>query len=540
MKRALGSMSRAFTAIGAETFCTTMISLGALATASVAAPASCATWIDRCGPPLAILPALLIDAGQASKSAPSPKTTPQSPPAEHPLPGGAGFSEEMQRVRSAARAALVKGLLDLATWCNTKELYLERDHVYARVLELEPDNLDARKGLRYARNPDGSWKDPSPREMKNRNPKALEELPAKRSESVAPYRDRLLEGLESTHADAAQRKLVYAEILAIDPDDARVHALLGEVEVDGKWSMPETASGKARRAEIKALVKQCLDAAPAVVNDTAIADEAKRGGTWSTALHSGGVRVLGTVSADECGRIARTCAAIGPFLEAALGCKSTYPDGFTFYVFGSPQEKNTFVEKLSDIPADAREYMTKIASVGLASTSNVLLGDSDPAKRLDGAVRHTLTHLLRSGFSVDDRQGWVWEGLGLYLTRELVGTRYTWFVSLQPDPTQDARRVGLLTPASNWMNEALKLFDSQKPPSLAFVCERELGQMHVEDMLCAYAFAAYCVEGRPHETPDLLRRVGGGDTTAAAVQDLFKLSMEEMQERLTRWLKERR
>jgi hypothetical protein len=178
--------------------------------------------------------------------------------------------------------------------------------------------------------------------------------------------------------------------------------------------------------------------------------------------------------------------------------------------------------------------------VGLVSTDNVLLGDSDPAKRLDGAVRHTLIHLLRNAYGIDDRQGWVWEGLGLYLTRELVGTRYTWFVSVLPDPAQDARRVGLLMPASNWMNEALKLFEGSNPPSLAFTGGRELSQMHVEDMLCAYALAAYFIEGRPQETPDLLRRIGSGDTTAAAVQALFKSSMEDLQERVTRWLKERR
>lgn len=476
-----------------------------------------------------------------SSPPPKPSSTPPSPPGDaHAAPASAPRSDEIQRQRTAARSTLVKGLLELASWCNSKELYLERDHVYARVIELEPDNLDARKGLRFARNPDGSWKDPAPREMKNRNPKALEELPAKRSEAIAPYRDRLLDLLESAPADAAQRKSVFDEILALDPDDARVHKLLDEVKLDGKWMMPETSNGKTRRGEIKVLVKKSLDGAPALVSDAGLSEAVKLGGAWTTMVHAGGVRVMATVSADECARIARTCAAVGPFLESVLGCKAAYPEGFTFYVFGSAQEKNAFVEKLPEVTPEARAYMTAISSVGLALTDNVLLSDSDPAKRLDGAVRHTLLHLLRNAYGIDDRHGWVWEGLGLYFTRELVGTRYTWFVSVLPDPDQDARRVGLLLPASNWMNEALKLFDGPKPPSLAFTGGRELSQMHVEDMLCAYALAAYFVEGRPQETPDLLRRIGGGETTAAVVQDIFKLSMDELQQRVTRWLKERR
>jgi hypothetical protein len=458
--------------------------------------------------------------------------TPQSPAAQN---------DDFERQRSAARGSLIKGLLDLASWCNSKELFLERDHVYARIIELDPDNLDARKGLRYARNPDGSWKDPAPREMKNRNPKALEELPAKRAAAIAPYRDRLLDLVTSAHADAAQRKSAFDEILALDPDDARVHKELDEVKVDGKWMMPETAAGKTRRAELKALVKKSLDEAPAAQSDASVPDEVKLGGAWTSMVHAGGVRVLGTISAEECQHIAHVCAAEGALLDGLLGCKSTYPAAYTLYVFGSPQEKNAFIEKLPNLTLETRAYMASIASVGLASTDNVLLGDADPAKRLDGAVRHTLIHLLRAAYGIDDKHGWVWEGLGIYLTRELVGTRYTWFVSITPDPSQDAQRAGLLMPTSNWMSESLKLLDGPKPPSLAFVAGRALSDMHVEDMLAAYALAAYFVEGRPQEFPDILHQIGTGDaTTAEAVQDVLKLSMDDLQTRVTRWLKERR
>ena len=450
-------------------------------------------------------------------------------------------SDEFQRQRGAARTSLIKGLLDLASWCNAKELYLERDHIYTQIIELDSDNLEARKGLRYARNPDGTWKDPAPREMKNRNPKALEELPAKRAASIAPYRDRLLDLLASTHADAAQRKSAFDEILALDPDDARVHTELGEVKVDGKWMMPETATGKTRRAELKTLVKKSLDDAPAAQSDATVADDAKLGGTWPNMVRAGAVRVLGTVSLEECQHIAHVCAAERALLDGLLGCTSAYPENYTLYVFGSPQEKNALIEKLPNLKPDVRAYMASITSVGLVSTDNVLVGDTDPAKRLDGAVRHTLIHLLRNAYGIDDRHGWVWEGLGIYLTRELVGTRYTWFVSVLPDPNQDAQRVGLLMPASNWMNEALKLLDGPKPPSLAFVGGRALSEMHVEDMLCAYALAAYFVEGRPQEFPELLHQIGSGDaTTAEAVHDLLKLSMDDLQMRVTRWLKERR
>src|SRR5262249_19204413 len=160
-----------------------------------------------------------------------------------------------QRQRGIAQRALIKGLLELAEWCNSKELFLERDHVYQQVIELDRDNLDARKGLRFARNPDGSWKEPAKREATNMNKKALDDLPAKRSEAIAAYRDVLLDALERTPPDAALRKATFAEILALDPEDARVHKLLDEVKLEGKWMMPESATGKQRRAELKTFVK---------------------------------------------------------------------------------------------------------------------------------------------------------------------------------------------------------------------------------------------------------------------------------------------
>lgn len=475
--------------------------------------------------------------------APIPASSATSPASSgtSSAPAGAVLTlEEFQRQRGVAQRALIKGLLELAEWCNSKELFLERDHVYAKVIELDHDNLDAHKGLRFARNPDGSWKEPAPREAKNMNKKALDELPAKRAEAIAVYRDTLLDALERTPGDAALRKSTFDEILAVDPDDARVHKLLDEVKVDGKWMMPESAAGKKRRAELKAFVKSSLDGAPAAEADAPTDDEKPLVDKWPSAVHAGGVRVLGTVSPDECQRIARTCAAVGPLLQSLFGCKVEYPAEYTLYVFTSPQEKNVVVDKLPNQSETSRAYMRSMASVGVTGANNVLIGDVDAAKRLDGAVRHTLIHLLRAAYGIDVQHGWVWEGLGLYLTREIIGTRFTWFVLATPGTDQEKMRGGLLTPASNWMNEALKLLDGPKAPDLSFVVAREVTQMHIEDMLCSYALAAYFLEGHPQEMDNFLRLIGGGDSTATAVQGLFGTNMEGVQARLARWLRERK
>jgi hypothetical protein len=480
--------------------------------------------------------------GSAVPASSTPASAEKGPGASEPAASGPTLTpEEFQRQRAAAQRVLIKGLLELAEWCNSKELFLERDHVYQQVIELDRDNLDAHKGLRYARNPDGSWKEPAKREATNMNKKALEEqLPAKRSEAIAAYRDALLDALERTTPDPALRKATLAEILALDPDDARVHKLLDEVKVEGKWMMPESAAGKKRRAELKAFVKSSLDGAPAPEADAPTDAETALADKWPSAVRSGGVRVLGTAPVEECQRIARTCAAVGPLLQSLFGCKVEYPAEYTLYVFASPQQKNEFVDKLPNQSDANRAFMRSMASVGVSGGNNVVIGDVDAPKRLDGAVRHTLIHLLRAAYGIDVQHGWVWEGLGLYVTRELVGTRFTWFVLASPGADHEKIRGNLLTPSSNWMNEALKLLDGQKPPELSFVVAREVTQMHVEDMLCAYALAAYFVEGHPQETDGLLRLIGGGDSTASAVQGLFGMNMDGLQARLARWLRERK
>ena len=443
--------------------------------------------------------------------------------------------------RKAAMTELIKRLEALAEWCNSEELFEERDRVWRSILTLDTNDVAARKGLRYARNPDGSWKEPAPREAKNMNKKALEvELPGKRSDAIAAYRDALLDALERTPPDPALRKATFAEILAVDPDDARVHKLLDEVKVDGKWMMPESAAGKKRRGELKAFVKSSLDGASATEAEAPTDAEKALADKWTGAVRAGGVRVLGTVPEAECQKIARTCAAIGPLLHSLFDCKVEYPADYTLYVFASPQQKSEVVDKLPNQSDTSRAFMRSMASVGVSGSENVIIGDIDAPKRLDGAVRHTLIHLLRTAYGIDVQHGWVWEGLGLYLTRELVGTRLTWFVLASPGADQDKMRGNLLTPSSNWMNEALKLLDGQKPPDLSFVVAREVTQMHIEDMLCAYALAAYFLEGHPQEMDALLRLIGSGDATASAVQGLFGTSMEGTQARLARWLRERK
>lgn len=441
---------------------------------------------------------------------------------------------------SAARSAYVQRLLALAQWCNANDLFLQRDKVFNEVLALEPDNLDARKGLRFSRGPDGSWRDPPPREMKDRNPKALADYPAKRSEAVAPLRDALLAALERENPDEARKQAVYDEILALDPGDARVHALRGEAKLGDHWVMAEIAAGKRRRAEIKEFAKTSL--AQAIVGQAYApsAEEAVLGATWKATLETPALRVLSTADEIESRRIAQVCSAIGPFASSIFGRPLELPADTAIYVLAEASEREVFVDKLPGLSLEQRIFMKASPSAFIAGSVHAAIFAEDSPSRIDAAARHALALLLNAGFGIGAKQGWVVEGVGLYLTRELIGTRATWFIPSAGKGAQSELRDYLKTPGSNWMNEGFQRLASDRAPQLGDVMTLELKAMSVEDMLMSYVLAAYCIEGRPKETPELLRMLGAGDSPSVAVQGVLGMTLQQLQERVTQWLANRR
>ncbi len=403
-------------------------------------------------------------------------------------------SEEFNRERTAQRAVLVERLLKLATWCQEQQIFVERDKVWRQVIEIDANNMEARKGLRYARNQDGTWKDPPTRSVQNMNKKALEEFPAKRSEAVRPYRDALLELLpKETDPDIVARGL-YADVLALDPDDARIHELQGDVKDGDRWMLT----------------------------------------AWSCAVTANALRVLGCGGSADCESLARTLVACRTAVGGIFGVELKQPEVFNFYVVSGTAAKNAFLERYP-LGEDARNFLSKSPGGGLPGGNCTVLFEADGKRRTDCAVRNAISHYLWLNFGVHDRNGWAWEGLGIYLTRELVGTRFTWY-SLA-GPNANALKTSLLVPESNWMNEGLKVLGSA---DLAAVLAKPVSEFGLEDMLVSYVFGAYLIEGQPDKAAEFLRRAGKDAKPEEISRGVFGWSMPTLQDHLVRWLQERR
>ena len=441
--------------------------------------------------------------------------------------------------QAKARGELIQRLLALASWCNEKELFLQRDNLWRSVLSLQPENADARKGLRYSRDGQGNWKEPPPREVKDRAPALLPELAKRRSEAVAAWRDELLKLLDEQQADPKAREATLAEILGVDPDDAKVRGLRGETKVENAWVLEESATGKARRAEIRATIEAARAEAAKPENVEPSAQDLGYLPAWKLAWSAEGLRLLLQTSEAEGRELVQTAHAARLLLSKLSGKEAALPPNFSAYVLSEAADRDRFAAALTEVPEADRKTWKESSGAGIPGKEAVVLWHKDAKRRLDCFARHVLAGLLLHGFGIDARQGWAFEGLGLYLSRELVGTRFTWFI-LASGGELEKLKPKLLAPESNWMAETLKLYKSATPPKLAEALPKALGALKLDELLACYSFSAYLVEGLPAELPGILERIGQGEAPLEVIVAATHRPFPEVEARFVRWLEERR
>jgi hypothetical protein len=255
------------------------------------------------------------------------------------------------------------------------------------------------------------------------------------------------------------------------------------------------------------------------------------------------VRVIGTCSPEEARKCAVMCHAAASVFRAVTGAEYDLPPDFTVYLLTNPTDRDTFISKWPGWSDDDRAALRNWAGTGMPKNEpHVARWDVDEAKRLDGAVRHTLGLMTLWNFDFDHRQAaWIWEGFGLYLTRELVGTRYTWYGSGPTTGDPDAKELlgRLMLSDVNWMNEAYQRAKRGKAQPLEKLFERKIDQLGVDDVLLSYAFSAYLVEGRADELPQVFHELHAKGS-AAAVSAALGIDLASVDKRLVRWLSERK
>ncbi len=466
-------------------------------------------------------------------------------------PGDRGFEAE----RAAAVKELVSGLESYAEWSTSKKLWLERDRALEGILAIDPGNLSAKRGLAWQQVADGVWEPPKEKKpTKNYDLAALKEAPAHYTEAIRPWRDHLLRLLEEHRAEltSVQRDSALEEILAVDPEDEQVRAANGEVRGAKGWVLAETARAKARRAEIRNIVKDALAAVPKIEDIATNAIDQSFKVDWKASLGTDRVHVLTTGARAEAERAAAVLHATREVFNKVFGTAADLHERFTVYLLCDPASKATFIENVGGLTPAQRLFYSQVSGTGLNGSNSAAWWAEEPERRLDGITRHTLGARLISEFNVSTDVAWAWEGLGLYLTREMIGTRMTWYISpAKESETSATKKTGtdwmkkLLTPGTNWMNEGYRLVRAGDAVGLAGSMLRPLNRMSPQDLFLSYVVAAYLLETESERLPGLLRALAGSKGRPAqslpqAWQSVFSTELGSLAPRLERWLGERR
>jgi len=462
----------------------------------------------------------------------APPTLPEPSPA-------AGVAEgRTQDEAEKLRAELIQKLLGLATWCNEKELFLQRDNIWRSVLGLDSENAGARQGLRYSRDAAGKWMEPKPREVKDRNAAALPEFSKKRSEVVGAWRDQVLALLEKEQADPAKRAAALDEVLLVDPDDAMVRGLRGEARSGTNWVLQETLSGEARRAALRQLVEKGREGVPAAAAVPPSPEDLALLPAWKTSCLSDGMHLLAQTPETEAREMVLLTHAGCALAEGLCGKPMPPPDGFTVYVLVDAGERDRLLTGIPGASDEEKKSWKASAGFGIPHSASVVLWDKDAKRRADCFARHLAANLLYKGFALESKQGWIFEGFGLYFAQLLVGTRLTWFIGVAAGDNS-ALRARLVSPKGDWFVEADKLLKSSNPPKLSVLLGKELTAIKLDEMVLAQAFAAYLAEGLPEQFPKILEKIGAGESAVAAIEAVTGRPLAETEKRLARWITER-
>jgi hypothetical protein len=450
-----------------------------------------------------------------------------------------GFEAAFQ----AAREELAHGLDDHAGWCGKKKLYLERQTTYELLLTLEPDHEEARRILGYKRDRDGGWVAPGrSRPVKNYDEEALAEAPGRLRAVQMTYVGRMVALLEGGQLTDDQQSQVVAEALRIDPDNETVHSRLGEVRSDKGWVIPETLRASARRKELSGFVREALTDTPPLAEVER--DEFERKIPLKMkAFTSGELRLVGTVDENEMALCAKAVHGMQRLLQLVFDTNQPLPRGARVFLLADPEQKKALLEHHPAIPASQLPLYEPLEGAGIQGTADFAFWTGDPQRRIDGIVRLVLGYQMSGLFRVTTRQGWAYEGFGLYMTRALVRSRLTWLA--QPSAVLDAKsdyalRQKLIDPETNWMEETFLLFQDGKAPKLVDVLKKSANELTTEDVLVSYSLATYLLEVHPGEVGPLLKKLGTGYSSLGAFGEALGMTLGAFGPHLQRWLSERR
>jgi len=423
----------------------------------------------------------------------------------------------------------------LGQWCDASKLFIERAHVAETLLSIDPDHEQARAWLRYARQKDRSWKLTSTRPFFDEKKDLVPEFDKRHADVARPLREALEPLLDETDEwhTAGVRDHLLRTLVALFPDDADLRERNGERLADGKWILKASADAAAGRRAIGDLAAEAGrdgakqgPAVPQKQSDVAVC------------LSSPDFELRSRVSLAETQELASQIIAARQLAAGVLDRGVRFAPHFVVHLFGSFAEAQRYGESRTDVAAGRRAWM-RGHDAFWPQDEELVIGADAHDSRIDVCVREIISTLrTRDGFELNSAPGWMSEGVGMYLTYALVGTRLTAFVQ----PTQYADTGvsrDLAQPGADWVQAVRRLVvDKGAAPNLRVLTGLPLNSMTRDDGLMAYALAAYFLEGCPDDFRRMYARLGKQASFHQCLAETFNLDVDALELRFVRWLRE--
>ena len=422
-------------------------------------------------------------------------------------------------------------LESLAVWCDERRLFVERSRAAEALLLFDPDHERARDWLGFRRAKDGSWTRTEPPPAVDANKEALPEWTRRRDDLAAPFRSRTATPVPPPmfRKAAALRDRVNRALVGLLPDDPVLRENNGETRVAGTWMLKESAATPAGRRRIADAAREARKAAARL--KAVSSNEPK----WTSVVEVGGAVVRSDFSRPGSEEIARGFLAARDLLSRVFATEVT-PSGVRLYVFSCWSSHKRFLDTRTEMTEEQRKRDEGLSAYWL--DEEVIASQCfEQTERIDGVVRQSISNADTGLGRMYRASDWMGEGMGMYLTYALVGTRLTVFVQ-DTEYSDEAIGRESADPRSDWVALARRMVDAGHDPKIPIVVGTPLNSMTKDDGLMAYALAAYFLESRPEDAAKLVGLTQFGTTFHDALAMVCGLDAEGLQARFIRWLHE--
>ena len=441
--------------------------------------------------------------------------------------------------RTSALKKAGPSLEELGAWCGEQKLLRKRAAIGALLVAVDADHESARAWLQFKRDKRGDWVRPpgvaSPADTRSDD---WPEWVARRTQVLDPVRKALEDVCDAPRfAKSPGSERTLRLLIELYPEDVKLREKHGERRVAGRWVLEETAATADGRKRVETWVRDAMKAASAkapVVERKVAGEEAH----WACSAALENVYVATTGNAKEVEAFVTNLVAAERLVDLAMGRTAGERKPLRCDMFLNYWENHRYLEKCTELSAEDKKKYDDWRS-WWREPERLVVWDNDPVDRIDDAVRQLIDHQRSRARRIWDAPAWLSEGLGLYLTWKLLGTRRTYFIQDTEYADQEIRK-DMLKPNADWVALARKLAQKQGGTRLPILAGTPLNGLTAEDDVMAFAVAAYVVETRPQSVADLYEQAAASKSIEAALTASLGLDLESLDARFARWLEETR